>query len=158
MRLYRDVDVKETEALDQKMTVVYIDANGYTVASNIRSSTGASTLLTALLACSNTDVLAQWEGDFVPNPSPSPVAGSYQPGSYRAALVFGCADGTIATLLVPAPKTAIFKADGETVDPANADVVSLVALAVGTLEGNSGSLATAFVGGYLLPLSRIPSA
>lgn len=58
----------------------------------------------------------------------------------KANFTFQDANGSIHRFQVPAPKDTIFLADGETVDPANTDVVAFVAAVIAncvTAEGNA---------------------
>jgi hypothetical protein len=54
------------------------------------------------------------------------TAATYIDVEDKAVLTFKHADGTLSHMSVPSPKAAIFLADGQTVDTANANVVTLV--------------------------------
>jgi hypothetical protein len=129
---------------------VWLDARGYTRITLIRTSTGVGSLLSPLQAISNAGLLECWEG---PQSlyTPAPVAAQYESGQQTARLTFVCADGTQAVLQVFAPVLGIFQTDEVTVDSANANVVTLIAAAVGNLMSSSGSLATAYVSGSMGP-------
>jgi|SRR5215471_9270203 len=132
---------------DQTMSVVWVGAGTGLTINRIRTATGASTILTDLLALSNADELNTWEGPLTINASPAPVNATY-PGLQQVAnLMFLCADGTIAQVRLPAPKLAIMLADGVTVDAST--ITTLIADCVGNLQGPDGSLAVSFLGGRL---------
>lgn len=132
-------------------SVVWTDANGYQTISRIVANITAGPVQAAILGCSNADFLQYWEGPQFSNISPSPTAAGYIAGSQVALLVYQCADGTSVQVRIPAPQLAIFLADGRTVDPANAAVLTLNAAVIGVLVSTTGSLATAYQSGSLLP-------
>jgi len=130
---------------DQTMSVVWIGAGTGLTINRIRTATGASTILGALLALSNADELNTWEGDLTVNSTPVPVNAQY-PGLQQVAnLVFLCADGTTAQIRLPAPKIGIMLADGVTVDASM--ITTLIADCVGNLQSPTGSLAVSFLSG-----------
>jgi hypothetical protein len=132
---------------DQTMSIVWIGAGTGLTINRIRTLTGASTILTDLLALSNADQLNTWEGNLTVNSSPAPVNAAY-PGLQQVAnLVFLCADGSTAQIRLPAPKLSIMLSDGVTVDPAS--IVTLIADCIGNLESPTGSLAVSFLSGRL---------
>lgn len=70
----------------------------------------------------------------------------------KALLTLKCADGTLHKLAIPSPKSALFLADGQTVDAANAGVVTLItnlttATVAATAGNRSGSPFTGLIGG-----------
>lgn len=140
----------------QTMSVVWVDASGYKGITRINSAAGAGAIVASIIAASNADQLEAWEGTLVVNGAPAPIAASYQPQSARAALAFMCADGTLVTLLVPAPQVGDFLADGQTIDPAAPAVAALITACIGALTNAAGSPATAFVSGTLAPGSTTP--
>jgi hypothetical protein len=133
------------------MSVIYIDVNGRKTIHRIRTSTNALLILPQILAQSNADRDVFWEAAENSNATPAPVAATYQPANTAALLTFICADNTLARVRVPAPKLTLFLADQQTVDPASA--AAIVATCIGVLVSSSGSLATAFAGGVLEPIS-----
>jgi hypothetical protein len=100
-----------------------------------------------MIAQSNADFNDYWEGDLIINGSPTVVNAQYQAITAKALLNFVCADGTSAQLAIPAPKIGIFLSDGVTVDAST--ISTLIADCIGNLESTTGSLATAFLGGFL---------
>lgn len=64
-----------------------------------------------------------------------------------AVLNFATSAGGRIQVVIPGPKSTIFDAGGNTVDPANSDIVSLIASVVGVLTDSGGNLATAYVTG-----------
>ena len=130
-------------------SVIWVGFNGDNAITRINSIATAPTTMAAIVGCSHADDFAYWEGIYSPNGAPAPTVGDYGGTNSRAQLVFACADGTAATLIVVAPKRSIFMADGTTVDPTNADVVSLVAAAVVECCNAAGSPFTALIIGTL---------
>lgn len=100
-----------------------------------------------MLAVSNADFNDYWEGNLVINTTPTVVNATYQAVTAKALLNFMCADGTSAQIAIPAPKLSIFLADGVTVDATT--IPTLIADCIGNLQSPTGSLATAFLGGFL---------
>lgn len=65
-----------------------------------------------------------------------------------AVLTFATAvAGTTISLIIPGPKSALFKADGVTIDPAAPLVAALITAAIGTLSTVAGSNAVSFIQG-----------
>jgi len=129
---------------------VWLDARGYTRISLIRSNTGAGGIEAAIQASVNAGLLECWEGPQTLS-VPAPAAATYESGLQIARLAYLCGDGTVAVLLLPAPKLAIMLADQVTVDSSNALVAAITAAAVGHLESASGSLAVSYLSGTLGP-------
>jgi len=127
------------------MSIVWIGVAGDLTINRIRTATGASTILTDLLALTNADQLNTWEGDLTVNGSPAPPGGVYSGLQQVANLVFACADGTTAQIRLPAPLASIMLADGVTVDATM--IATLIADCIGNLESPTGSLATGFLSG-----------
>jgi len=130
---------------DKTMSVVWIGAGSGLTINRIRTATGASTILTDLLAISQADQLNTWEGDLTVNATPAPPGGTYPGLNTIANLVFLCADGTTAQIRLPAPSLSIMLADGVTVDATM--IATLIADCVGNLESPTGSLAVSFLSG-----------
>jgi hypothetical protein len=128
-------------------SIVWVDANGYTTITLVKTSTGAGTIQSDLLALSQADYLEWWESATTVNAVAAPAGGTYRPSSIRAQLTFQCADGTQVALIIPSPSLSIFLADGQTVDITNAGIVTLVGDCVGNLESSTGSLATSLLAG-----------
>jgi len=142
----------------QAMSVVWIDANGFTSIFMVRTAAGATGIMAAAQPCSRADVLQFWEGGVTVNTSPAPVAMPFQSGQDRAVLTFVTGVGTLANLIVPAPDAAIFLADLETVDPSNAQVAALIAAAIGSLTDSNGNTVTAYQAGIRLRRPQAPGA
>lgn len=137
--------------VDQVRSIVWADAGGYTVVTKVRSATGAAGIMADALAVSNADWLEDWEGALSTHVA-TPTSAVYQPASLRAVLTFLCADNSQVRLIVPSPQVGIFLADKQTVDAANAGVVTLIAACIGNLESATGSLATAYLSGTLVSI------
>jgi hypothetical protein len=58
----------------------------------------------------------------------------------KAIFTFQTATGGIHRLQIPAPKSTIFLADGETVDPANTDVVAFVSAVIANAVTRNGEV------------------
>ncbi len=135
-------------------STIWLDANGGTQITLIYSAAGAAAILPLMLAISHADYTRYWESAQSLNLAPAPTTGQYQTCSPDAVLTFQCADGSIARLVLPAPQIGIFLADQETVDPANAGVIALVAACIGSLASSTGSPAATYLGGTLAPSTR----
>lgn len=126
-----------------------MDAQGQRALNVITTDTGVGGIETALVAASNADIVECWEGlDEVYSPAPSTA--NYPTLRVAALLTFQDATGSAARLILPSPHDTIFMADNVTVDPTNAEVLAIIAAAVGHLVCGSGSVAVAFVGGQLI--------
>lgn len=138
---------------DTSMSVIWVDANGKNSITRLRTGTGAAAVLSAILGASNADFTTHWESPETTNPAPAPVAATYQPLQPMAQLLYLCADNTVASVLVPAPRLSVFLADQETINPAAPAVAAITAAAVaaGGLVSASGSPATTLLGGKILP-------
>lgn len=135
-----------------RMYVVWIDVNGFTRLTLINTTTGASTIFADMLHLSLADWINVNETGFTINTTPVPSTGTYQRVADCASLMFTSASGDKCVLQLPSPKSTIFMADQQTVDPAQ--ITTLVADCIGVLTTNSGDPVTAFVGGYRRPTTR----
>lgn len=133
--------------MSESRSIVWVDAGSGATITRIRTNTGAGGIQTQMLAVSNADYNDYWEGTDTINGSPAPSTGQYQAVTQQATLSFLCADNTIATLRLIAPKISIFLSDGITVD--STTIAALIAACIGTLQSTSGSLATAYLAGSL---------
>lgn len=137
-------------ASPQRCVAVLRDAKGNTarytfyvdgsVSANA-AATAMSNVLTALTPLTNA-VLQSAIGPFVVVPQ-EVVYGtnaSYASVEDKAIFTFQTATGSIHRPQVPAPKSAIFLADGETVDPANALVVTYVAAIIANTITRDGEV------------------
>jgi len=135
------------ELADQSRSVLWVDAGGGATMIRQRTATGMSTIQADIIAVSHADYNEYWEGDLVVNSTPSPTSGEYQSVTQIAILSFLCVDGTIATLRLPAPQLSIFLADNITVDATV--IATLIADCIGNLQSATGSLAAAYLSGFL---------
>lgn len=135
-----------------RASVIWLDFNGVTRQTIITSddTMGLGTVWVAAQACSRAQIQTTWASDLGAQVGAA-TTGNYQSCKMAARLNFQTGAGTIVALTIPAPSSAIFLADGITVDPANADVATLLAACIGVLSDPSGSLAVSFVGGTLMP-------
>ena len=123
----------------------YIDVNGQLRTTQI---VGASTLAVVrgqVLLLTNSDEATDSEAPITVNPTPNPVAATYQSVTDIARLLFLTSAGTIVTINVPAPLASMFMADGETVDPTS--VAGLLTAATGVVSDLSGNTVASYVGG-----------
>lgn len=131
----------------QKATLVWVDANGITSATNIGTGTGLGAALPALVALCNAAVQQYWEGT-VNVPGTFPTAAPFQSGADRAVLTFVTAAGTQVAVVAPAPSSGIFLPDAETVDITNPFVASFVAAAIAApITDGAGNAVTALISG-----------
>lgn len=136
-------------------SVVWVDATGQRTITRVNTTTGL-TFLSYMQAAMKGNYAQSWESVVTNNATPTTNTGAYQSVADRAALLFNCVDGTVVTLVLVSPTLACFMADGETIDPTSTPIAALVANAIGVLTNQSGSPATAFIAGYLLPRTRTP--
>lgn len=128
-------------------SVIWVPAGPQSTITLIRTDTGGAALQAAILNHSNADFLNEWEGTLNINLAPAPVSAPYPNVSQQARLVYRCADGTNAELVIPAPKLGIFLADGVTVDVTT--IPDIQAAAIGHLLSSSLSPANLFLSGLL---------
>jgi len=100
--------------------------------------------MSALAAQSNAVVQDFWEGTDV-FPFLVPVNALYPAVADYASLLFADAGGDETYINLPAPKAAIFLADGVTVDPAA--IAAIIAAAQSEIITASLSLVTTYLGG-----------
>lgn len=130
----------------KKAGLVWVDAQGERALHVITTDGGVGPIETELEALSQAGVIECWEG-LDETYSPSPGTASYPSVRVTAVLYFTDGAGHVARLLLPAPDSSIFMADGSTVDPAA--ITSLITACVGRLETAAGTTVTAFAGGQL---------
>ena len=133
-------------------STVWLDANGYQTITLIGGNASLNTIMTALAAASNAAWQYYWESSATYQTSPTPIAAQYIQGNQYAEMIFNCADGTSASLKLPAPQIGCFLADGRTLDSTNVLIAAIITAAIGTLQSTTGSLATSFLVGKLQPV------
>lgn len=135
-----------------RASVIWLDYNGVTRQTIITGADllGLGTIWVKAQACSRAQVETTWAQDLGAAVGAA-TTGNYQSNKMAARLLFETASGSILSLTIPAPDIAIFKADGVTIDPTNADIVALIAACIGELSDTSGAVATSFLGGALAP-------
>jgi len=74
----------------------------------------------------------------ISSPASYGAAAVYASVEDKAVLTFQDANGGLHRFAVPAPKASIFLADGETVDPANTDIVALETQVISELKTRDG--------------------
>lgn len=125
---------------------MWIDANGRTRQTIIKTLTGAATIQANVANCSNSVQHNAWES-FQAGGVGVPVAANMQSVADAASMMFQTGPGGILRLTVPAPKIGIFMPDGVTVNPADFRVVALVAACIGLLSDGAGNAAALYLGG-----------
>lgn len=125
-------------------SVAWIDAGGRTRQTITRTSTTASAIMSTLQGHSNAGVLEWFEG---PDNQlfGTGVNATFPDVADAAILTFTTAIGTLVTLTLPAPKLAIFMADGATVNPSA--IADIIAAALANLVDGAGNPVTAYVAG-----------
>lgn len=136
--------------MTKRASVIWQDFNGITRQTIITSASGGGAVWAAVQAASQSGVQTSWESS-LGAPVGTPATGAYQSVRSAAQLTFQTASGDLLRLTVPAPSLGIFMADSQTVDPANALVIAIVAACVGTLSDAAGNTAVSYVGGVLQP-------
>lgn len=131
---------------DFASSVVWIDVNGRTRQTIIQTLTGAAPITTVMQSFQLASIQRLWESAMV-IPGTPPSAGNYQSNSSAAELLFQTGAGTIVRLVVPAPGISVFKADGVTIDPANVNIIALVAACTGLMTDGNGNAVTGYLGG-----------
>ncbi len=136
-----------------KRSTIWVDAAGMTqqgiltaIPQTLIITDGTASIEAAIAAISNAGRLDAWSATPL-GPSGAAVAAVYESVGDYALLSWRCVDGTITTVKVFAPKTAIFLADGMTVDITNAGVAALSFQVIGSELSASGSPAATFLGG-----------
>lgn len=138
--------------MSSRRTVVWVDYNGFTRATYLTGNNGGggsptlASVESQLLALSNADEQSVWEGPWTVNPAPAPAAAVYQAvGDYAALTYQNTGTGELVYITLPAPKSTIFLADGETVDPTA--IAALTTEVTAVIITASGAVVDAFVGG-----------
>lgn len=125
--------------------IVWADVNGGSRLTTPRANASLSTIQTAMLAKSNASVLYEWEGAQSASTGTA-AASTYQNVQDAAVLVFQAPSCAQVKLLLPAPKSSIFFADQETVDPAQ--VATLIGDCLGVLCTLAGEAVSEYIAGY----------
>lgn len=130
-----------------RRSIVWDDTAGKTRQTLVSVSiASAAAIQAALAAASNAGIDVFWEGTLTPVAS-APAAATFSGVADYASLRYADALGAEAQLTLPAPKLAIFQADQQTVDPANAAIAALNAVVIGNLVTAGGLNVTTFLGG-----------
>lgn len=124
----------------QLQTVVWRDAKGNTATTRYYVASGGTltTQNTAALAIYNAMVpLTNASAQALHGPANAPATeviygtnAEFPTVEDKVVFTFQSANGSIHRYQIPAPKSSIFLADGETVDPANTDVVAYTSAVV----------------------------
>lgn len=131
---------------EQRMSVVWQDANGQQTVRSISTAFGGSTILGDLFALSNAAPFQYWEGTLV-TPSDTPSTNPYLSARQVAYLTFRDAANNTARLALVSPHSSIFLSDGVTVDPSA--ISTLITDCIGNLMTAAGTTVTVFVSGVL---------
>lgn len=110
----------------------------------------ALAIVNAMAALSNASLDAA-QGAYTRSPAPHTYGANavYERIEDKANLTYQTASGAIHRYGIPAPKVAIFLADGETVDTANGLVATLTAALVAAGASRDGVAIDSFIGGIL---------
>lgn len=135
---------------DKAASVIWLDANGVTRQTILKSLTGAGAIWAACQAASNAEVQTTWESVLGATVGSTTVA-NYQSNKMSCRLIYQTASGGSLYITLPAPQLGIFLSDGVTVDPANGLVIAINTAAIGLLSDGAGNVAVSYVGGLLNP-------
>lgn len=117
------------------------------------AATNDMTTLQPLLTALTNAVLVNAKGPLTSSPAAAGygTAAEFDTIEDKAVLSFVTSTGAIHRYQVPAPKSGIFLADKETIDPAQADVAAFTAGVVANkVSSRDGALITAYIGGVRL--------
>lgn len=141
-------------------SVSYRDSKGevsrisfYVSAATAAAALTAATNVVNLIAALTNAAFNNAKGAYTSSPAQNVygTTAEYETSEDKAVLQFQTSTGAIHKYMVPAPKAAIFLADRETVDSAQADVAALTAAFVtNQVCSRDGALITAFIGGTRL--------
>jgi len=133
-----------------RRSVVWADTFGLRTMTYYYGVNPMESFLTTFATGSNAIPLQSWEGPLTIN-TPSPLAGVYAGVKDYARFTFSDDKGNRANVLLPAPKLAIFLADGKTVNPAYFLVAPFILDVLGNLVApQSGLPLVKFIGGILV--------
>lgn len=124
---------------------VWVDAHGDNVLTHYTGNGPLAGVMAQVASFSNADYLNLVEATLVANGAPAPNSATFVSALDQARLVFGCADGTAASLVIPAPAALMFLADDETVNPVA--ILTLIAAATGVVVSATGSPVVSFRSG-----------
>lgn len=120
-------------------------------ADDATAATDAHDILTALQALTNATLYnAKGAYNTAPGPHTYGTTAEYETIEDKAMMVFQTDTGAIHRYLVPAPKSAIFLTDKETVDPTNGLVTTYVTAMLAAAVSRDGTAMNAFIGGVRL--------
>jgi hypothetical protein len=137
-----------------KERVTWRDAKGntatnifyVTAASLTAANTAATAVITAMTALTNAHLQSQiGPSTSTPTEVIYGTSSSYATVEDKATFTFQTATGSIHRFRIPAPKSTIFLADGETVDAANTDVTAFTSAVIANCASSSNE-ALAFGG------------
>jgi hypothetical protein len=130
---------------------VWVDTTGRTRLTIVKASTNPCSILNALVAISQGQILQNWDGTLDGTIGAAPVLAQYTGVDQWVQFVFGTGTQQQLRLSLPAPQLGIFLADQQTVDQTNAGVVALVGACVGNLSDGVSSTATGLLSAMLMP-------
>jgi hypothetical protein len=132
----------------------WVDAYGATRMTTFNYSASPLTIANDLINASNGGI-SQFFNGAVTNLAPFPVTVPYQGVQDSALLLFQDSGGSLTKIYLPAPAITIFLADNVTVDPANADVIAIVASVLTYGLSSQGLALVSFLGGTYQRAGRI---
>lgn len=133
-----------------RRSIVWGDSFGNRAIHHYYGLINMDTWMSYAQAISNAIPLQVWEGELQIFGGPA-AAAPYAGVKDQARLTFDDVNGNRSNIIVPAPKTAIFLADGKTVDRSNEGVGALVAAVLANaVAPQSGLPLLRYVGGILV--------
>jgi hypothetical protein len=127
---------------------IWIDLYGRTRQTTLKGNATLGGVMAALAALSDGSLLDCWEGPTM-GPSGTAIAGPYNSVSDEALITYADGVGDLVNIVLPAPDSGIFQADGRTVNPAA--VSALTIAATGRVITASGLAVATYVGGFRQP-------
>jgi hypothetical protein len=122
----------------------------FVTAADLAAAAAAMTTLQPLQTALSNCVLVNAKGPYTTSPAAAGYGANaeYETVEDKAVMTFVTASGALHRYQIPAPKSALFLADGETIDPANATVAAYTAGVIAQLvSSRDGSDITAYIGG-----------
>lgn len=128
----------------QQRRIVWIDLGGRTRVTVPCADPNNTAIMAALQNHSRAGVLNWFEGP-EQNLTPTPTGGDFPDVIDLARLTFIDSGGSLATLALPAPNSAIFLADSVTVDPTQ--INDIITACIGHLCSAAGGAVVSYVAG-----------
>lgn len=134
-----------------KAGLIWADVNGFTRLTTLNNDGSLDDVLLDMEAKSNGSNTVRWNGP-VELFDPLTANAVYNSVLDSAVLSFENASGGITKVFLPAPKSSIFMADGQTVDPAQ--IATLIADVLLHVLDNDGNALVSYLGGFYARTGR----